>query len=151
MTYEELIRETGEKIGLEGFAPDDDGVCILASEIGEIAIMDCKGVRDMVLLNAVVTDVPPDAGAALMEALKANRGFWDTRGATLSIDPETRRFELTQYAELEALTPDWLVKIIESFAETLVETRETLEGAVSSGGSLEEAFEDLGFMEIIMG
>ncbi len=145
MTYEELIGETGRKIGLEGFAPDDDGVCMLVSEIGEIVIMNCKGVREMVLLNAVVTDVPPDAGAALLEALKANRGFWNTRGATLSIDSETNRFELTQYAELKDLTPDWFVKIIEYFAATLVEARERLDGAASSGGSLEEAVGELGF------
>ena len=43
MTYEELVAETGAEIGIEGFAPDADGVCVLASDIGEIVIMDCKG------------------------------------------------------------------------------------------------------------
>ena len=70
MTYEELIEETGAQIGIEGFAPDADGVCVLASEIGEITIMDCtEGLIEMVLLNAAVSDVPPDADAALLEAL----------------------------------------------------------------------------------
>ena len=89
MTYEELVAETGAEIGIEGFAPDADGVCVLASDIGEIMIMDCKGPREMVLLSAAVADVPPDADAALLEALKANRGFRDTNGATLSVDAET--------------------------------------------------------------
>jgi len=40
MTYEELIEETGAAIGIEGFAPDDDGVCMLVSDIGEIVIME---------------------------------------------------------------------------------------------------------------
>ena len=119
MTYEELIEETGAEIGIEGFTPDEEGVCILASDIGEIVIMDVKGPREMVLLNAVVCDVPPDAGAALMEALKTNRGFKDTKGATLSVDPETKRFELSQYAALEDLDPDRLVAMVEDFATTL--------------------------------
>lgn len=130
MTYEELIEETGAEIGIEGFSPDADGVCVLTSEIGEIVIMECKdSARELVLLNAAVCDVPPEANAALLEALKANSGFRDTKGATLSVDPETKRFELLQYAALEDLDPDKLVAIIEDFATTLVSVRERLEGA----------------------
>ena len=134
MTYEELIDETGALVGIEGFAPDDDGVCVLASDIGEIVIMDCKGPREMVLLNAAVTDVPPDADAALLEALKANRGFRDTNGATLSVDAETNRFELSQYALLEDLDPDSFVALIERFATTLVGLRGKLEAAEAGEG-----------------
>lgn len=129
MTYEELIEETGAEIGIAGFTPDADGVCVLASDIGEIVIMDCKGPREMVLLNAAVTDVPPDGKGALLEALKANRGFKDTKGAALSVDPETNRFELSRYAMLEDLDPDKFVAMVEDFATTLVDVRERLEGA----------------------
>ena len=62
MTYEELIEEAGAAIGIEGFAPDADGICMLVSDIGEIVIMNCKGTKEMVLLNAAVTDVPHNAG-----------------------------------------------------------------------------------------
>ena len=130
MTYEELIEETGAMIGIEGFTPDADGICVLASDIGEIVIMDCKDdPRGLVLLNAAVADVPPEAGAALLEALKANRGFRDTKGSTLSVDPETKRFELSRYAFLEGLDPDKFVAIIEDFATALVDVRARLEGA----------------------
>ena len=139
MTYEELIEETGAEIGIEGFTPDADGVCILASDIGEIVIMNCKeGAQELVLLNAVVCDVPPDAKAALLEALGANRGFKDTKGATLSVDPETRRFELSQYAALEDLDPDKFVAMVEDFATTLVRVREKLEGASISDVSADD-------------
>ena len=134
MTYEELIEETGAMIGIEGFAPDADGICVLASDIGEIVIMDCReDPRGLVLLNAAVTDVPPEAGAALLEALKANRGFRDTKGSTLSVDPETNRFELSRYAFLEGLDPDRFVAIIEDFATALVDVRAKIEGAQLSG------------------
>ena len=98
MTYEELIEEAGAAIGIEGFAPDADGICMLVSDIGEIVIMNCKGTKEMVLLNAAVTDVPHNAGATLLAALESNKGFKDTNGATLSVDPETHRFELSRYA-----------------------------------------------------
>ncbi len=144
MTYEELIEETGAEIGIEGFTPDGDGVCLLASDIGEIAIMDCKGSVETVLLTAAVTDVPPDAGAALLEALKANRGFKDTKGSTLSVDPETKRFELSQYAALEDLNPDKFIAIVEDFATALVEVRARLENASPSEVSTSEGLEKLG-------
>ena len=134
MTYEELIEETGAMIGIEGFTPDADGICVLASDIGEIVIMDCReDPRGLVFLNAAVTDVPPEAGAALLEALKANRGFRDTKGSTLSVDPETNRFELSRYAFLEGLDQDRFVAIIEDFATALVDVRAKIEGAQLSG------------------
>ena len=149
MTYEELMEETGAELGIEGFAPDADGVCVLASDIGEITIMDCKdGPAEMVLLNAAVTDVPPDADAALLEALKANRGFKGTKGSTLSVDPETKRFELSRYAPLEGLDPDKFVSMVEDFATALVELRERLEGAHLSGDPKEVA-ESLGMEDFI--
>ena len=134
MTYDKLIEETGAQIGIEGFAPDADGVCVIVSEIGEITIMDCtEGPVELVLLNAAVADVPPDAGAALSEALKANWCFKDTRGATLHIDSETNRFELSQHARLEDLDPDKLILIVEDFATALVDLRNRLDGEHLSG------------------
>jgi hypothetical protein len=144
MTYEELIEETGALIGIEGFAPDGDGVCVLASDIGEITIMDCReGPAEMVLLNAAVSDVPADADAALLEALKANRGFRGTKGSTLSVDPDTMRFELTRYAVLQDLDQEKLVSIVEDFATALVDVRRRLDGAQLSGDP-EEVAESLG-------
>ena len=134
MTYEELIAATAAKIGLEGFAPDDDGVCVLQSDVGEIAILSCTDPVDCVLLNASVADVPADANAAMLAALEANRGFRDTKGATLSVDAETNRFELSQYAQLEDLTPDSFVAMIERFATTLVNLREKIDTAQSRTG-----------------
>jgi hypothetical protein len=149
MTYEELIEEAGAEIGIEGFAPDEDGVCVIASDIGEIAVRGFKGPCEAVLLTASVTDVPADAGAALLEALKANRGFKDTKGATLSVDPETRRFELLQYAFLEDLDPDKFVAMVEDFATTLVNVRERLEGASLAGAATPEDLGGLGLGEFI--
>ena len=134
MTYGELIGATAAKIGLEGFAPDEDGVCVLESDIGEIVILDCKEPVECVLLNAAVTEVPAEADETLLAALKANKGFKDTKGATLSVDTETNRFELSQYAFLEDLDDDSFVAMIERFAGSLVGLREKLEAAQAQAG-----------------
>ena len=145
MTYEELIAATAAKIGLEGFGPDEDGVCVLESDIGEIVILNCKEPVECVLLNAAVTEVPAEADAALLAALEANKGFKDTKGATLSVDAETNRFELSQYAFLENLEPDAFVAMIERFAASLVGLREKIEtaqaqtGEGGGSGALDEA------------
>jgi hypothetical protein len=141
MTFEELIDETGSLIGIEGFAPNEDGLCVIASEIGEISIIQCKNPMETVLLNAPITEVPAAADAALLAALEANKGFRDTKGATLSVDAETNRFELSQYALLDDLDPDSLVAMIEDFATTLVGLRDKLNAAQSQadgdGGAAE--------------
>ena len=117
------------KIGLEGFAPDDDGVCVLQSDVGEIAILNCTEPLDCVLLNASVADVPAATDAALLAALKANNGFLDMHGATLTVDAETNRFELSQYAFLADLDADSFGAMIERFAASLVDMRKKIEGA----------------------
>ena len=44
------------------------------------------------------------------------------------MDPETKRFELSQYAALEDLDPDRLVAMVEDFATTLTTVRGKLNG-----------------------
>jgi hypothetical protein len=142
MTYEELVKATGVLVGIEGFAPDEDGVCYLVSDIGEIAIIQCREPVECVVLNAPVMVVPDGASATMLAALEANKGFRETKGATLSVDTETNRFELSQYALLEDLSAESFVAMIEDFATTLVNLREKLEAAQSQSGggeALEEA------------
>ena len=79
-----------------------------------------------------------------MEALKANRGFRDTKGATLSVDPETKRFELSQYAALEDLDPDRLVAMVEDFATTLTTVRGKLNGISQAKWDMRRMLGDLG-------
>ena len=53
----------------------------------------------------------------------------DMHGATLAVDAETNRFELSQYAFLADLDADSFVAMIESFAASLVDMRKKIEGA----------------------
>ena len=61
--------------------------------------------------------------------MKSNNGFIDMHGATLTVDAETNRFELSQYAFLADLDADSFVAMIERFAASLVDMRKKIEGA----------------------
>ena len=53
----------------------------------------------------------------------------DMHGATLAVDAETNRYELSQYAFLADLDADSFVAMIERFAASLVDMRKKIEGA----------------------
>ncbi len=131
MTFKELILATGALLGLEDFQPDEEGCCTLESEEGAITIAYFPEAYEMILLRAVVGEVPAEAsGMALHRALEANCGLRETGGATLSVNPDTGCFELARFFLLEMLEPKTLLAFIEDFAATLVGVR----GRLLEGG-----------------
>ena len=141
MTFQELIQATGALLGLEGFQPDEDGFCTLESEEGAITIAYIPDAYEMILVRAVVGEVPAEAsGTVLHRALEANSGLRETDEATLSVNPDTGCFELARFLPLEGQEPKALLEVIEGFAATLVEVRgRLLEGGEAEPGESEEA------------
>jgi hypothetical protein len=124
MTFEELMQGTGELLGLDDFAPDEDGFCTLESEDGAIDIGFVPEAHGLVLMHAIVKKVPEEkSGAAIRRALEANCGLRKTGQATLSFNPETGCIELARFFALELLDPEGLVSLAEAFAATLLEMR----------------------------
>lgn len=118
--YAKLIAETGALLGIEGFEPDAEGVCVLESEEAAITIMFCPEADDAVLLTAKFMDAPPDEDGALMAALEANHRFAKTAGATISIDHDDGSLHLSESLPLAILTPESLVARLESFSSVLL-------------------------------
>ena len=148
MTFQELIKATGEQLGLEELVPDEDGFCSLESEDGAIDIAFISEEHNLVLLHAVVGEVSAESSeAVILKALEANCGFKKTGGATLSINPETGCFELARYFALELLEPATLLAHLESFALSLLEVRGMLqEGKAEDAESRkEDAVDDASF------
>ncbi len=124
MTFQELMKGTGELLGLEDFAPDADGFCTLESEDGAIDIGFVPEAHGLVLLHAIVMKEPEEkSGAALRRALEINCGLRKTGQATLSVNPDTGCIELARFFALELLDPEGLVSLAGSFAATLLEMR----------------------------
>ena len=134
MTFRELILATGALLGLEEFQPDEEGFCTLESEDGAITIAYIPEAYEMILVRAVVGEVPAEAsGTVLHRALEANSGLRETDEATLSVNPDTGCFELARFLPLEGQEPKALLEVIEGFAATLVEVR----GRLLEGGEAE--------------
>ena len=121
--FNDLMAEFGKILGIEGFAPDAEGVCILQSEEAEIRIIHCPEADDTLLLSAVVMSLPKDGGRSLLAALGANHRFLATGGATASMDPESEELVLSQYLPLAVLAPRSLVALVEKFSSALIALR----------------------------
>ena len=140
MTFQELIQGTGELLGLEEFAPDEEGFCTLESEDGAIDIAYISDEYNLILLHAVVGEVPAEySEEVILKALEANCGFKKTGGATLSINSETGCFELARFFSLELMEPATFLELLERFAFSLVEVRRMLiEGEAEDAESRKE-------------
>ena len=139
-TFAELIGETGRLLGIDGLEPDAEGVCIIASEEAEILVIDCTDEADAVLLTATLMPIPPDPRKAAVACLKANHGFRATRGATISLDQDTRNLVLSRYLPFHALGPESLVAAIEEFSSALLSLRPVI--GDSATASFPEAREE---------
>ena len=117
MTFDELVRAAGEKLGVELVTYDGmtqvtiDDMAISVSEIAEL---------DSVVLNGALGEPPPQGLAALYRAmLEANYGFAGTAGATLSVNPANGELTLTRLAPLALLDADGFLALLESFVNVL--------------------------------
>ena len=121
--FDDLMAGVGDILGIEGYEPDAEGVCILESEEAEIRIIHCPEADEMLLLMATVMPAPPDGGRTLLAALDANHRFKGTRGATVSLDPESGELVLSHYLPVDVLTPRSFVAMLEAFSSALVSIR----------------------------
>ena len=121
--FDDLMAEVGDILGIEGYKPDAEGVCVLESEEAEIRIIHCPEADEMVLVMATVMPLPPDGGRSLLAALDANHRFKGTRGSTVSLDPESDELVLSQYLPVDILTPRSFVALLEAFSSALIALR----------------------------
>ena len=150
--FNDLMAGVGDILGIEGYTPDAEGVCILESEEAEIRIIHCPEADEMLLLMATVMPAPPDGGRMLLAALDANHRFKGTRGATVSLDPESGELVLSHYLPVDILTPRSFVAMLEAFSSALMAIRsiDAGETAPSPGadGETDAGSEDAETVEI---
>ncbi len=125
-TFAEIIAETGNLLGIDGFEPDAEGVCVIASEEAEVSLLYCPDAGDMVLVTAKLMDLPSDDGNVLVAALEANHRLEATNGATISLDEEENSLVLSMYLPLDLLTAEALVSRLEAFMAAFFSMKEKL-------------------------
>lgn len=112
MTYEELINGIGGLLKLENFIPNDEGVCELISEEIKVVIRHSPE-TGMVLISTIFTELFEEDGPFVYrKLLSSNHFFYETKGATISVDENTGLVYLAQYFLLSTLEPQHLLDCI---------------------------------------
>ena len=130
--FNDLMAGVGDILGIEGYEPDAEGVCVLESEEADIRIIHCPEADGMLLITATVMQTPQDGGRTLLAALDANHRFKGTRGATVSLDAESDELVLSHYLPVDILTPRSFVAMLEAFSSALMSIRALDAGAMAT-------------------
>jgi len=129
-----IVKALGDRLGLEGLELDEDDSCTL--RFGEALEVTMQLDDDAFVLSAEVGVAPAPAEPAMLEALLEANLFWSgTGGATLSMDPSSRRVFLHERCLASALAPDRLETMLERF----VNAAESWAAKVSEGGTGQDA------------
>ena len=119
MEYRELIADFAAKVGLEDFAPNEEGVCQLIDENMVITIQDCEEIG-LILITAPMAKLPVRTASALLRRLLAANFLYEkTLGATIALDEKSGMLYLTRYDALGQLDGEGLKARLESFATVL--------------------------------
>lgn len=116
MTYDQLIKEFAANLNMEGFEPDEDGVCQLIGDDTVITIQNCDEVG-CVLVTSPVAELPVDASPELLRKLLGGGYLYEkTRGNSMSLDEENNIVVLSFYNYLKDLDTDNFVRRLENLA-----------------------------------
>lgn len=119
--FKELMADTAAVLGLDGLEPDENGICEFISEEARIAVMWCPDAGDSVLVTAKVAEAV--SGDSLLTALKANHRFAETKGATVSIDPDDGAFTLSVHRPVASLDGEKMTRLLEDFMSAILSLR----------------------------
>jgi len=120
MQYDKLLKAFGEKLGGVELRPDDNGCVVLDADGMPLTIMNLDEVRQVALTGEVGEPPPAEKLERLYRALLiANHNLGGTRGATLSINPETGKVSLCRLISLELTDADSLFAEVENFVNVL--------------------------------
>ncbi len=117
MTFDELMVETGRKLGIE--LVTHDGMTQLTVDDMDVSILELVELESIVL-SGVIGEPPPQGLEPLYRAmLEANYSFAGTAGATLAVNPENGVLTLTRLVPSVRLDADALVSVLEGFVNVL--------------------------------
>lgn len=122
--YETLLREFGAALGQPGLAPDEDGLCALSVDDGEVTLFIQLRDEDTVLVFAEVGLLPNDRAARTL--LAANLFGRDTGGGALGLAEETGLVVYSRAEPLRGLDYAHFAATVELFLDLLGHWRRVL-------------------------
>lgn len=120
MELNEFLVDFGKIVGVPDLRVDEDEHCALS--VDEMVVhLQADKLHDALLIHGEVSELPSECGEGFFRALlEMNYLFSGTRGATLSLKPESDMLELAillpgfTYCSMEKM-----LKILESFVNSL--------------------------------
>ena len=126
MDFTELMRAFGEKVGLEGLAPDGDGFCRIEIDGMSVSFMN-HFESDTVVTWAEVSEPPADGVTELYRVLMESMFMGQaTGGAAFSIEPESGKIFLHRVDSLKAADVDSFCAMLEKFVNVLEKWRQLI-------------------------
>ncbi len=111
-----LIEELGNELGLPGMKLDDEGVCVINTADGLDVVLNYVDDDDMLIVYSLLGSIPDDRQEEMCATiLKANFGWPQTRGSTLSVSRKGRQVVLQTYARCDLLDLPTTVAMLEHF------------------------------------
>ena len=136
MTFELLMRDLGERLGLEEFQAVD-GSAHLISENGTVTFLEVPE-TECVLMTAFLGKLPADDSSQLLRAMMcANFLFRGTRGGTLGLDESTGEFTVVRFDRLELLDGASYLERVHDFVAVMIKWREAVAGFIHGEDQVE--------------
>jgi len=163
MTYDDLLKDFGEKLGGGvDLTPDDAGAVGLDIDGMALTIIGLEEVGQVVLSGVIGEPPPADRMERLYKAmLEANHNFAGTAGATMSINPGDGKVSLCKALPLALTDGESFFPEVERFVNTLETWRKIiedfrgaeLETSAEAKGDVPEAVSEMtggfgGFMQV---
>lgn len=126
---EGVLADFGAAIGIPDLRLDEDRRCNLMVDDVAVSFELGRGDESLYIYSRLGPTPDGDVDALLTALLHANYSFEDTRGSTLSIDPQTGAIVLTREERLEFLR----LGTFESVVETFVDVAERWMHRIQSG------------------
>ena len=124
MIFRDLIRDLSERLGLaEAIAVDKEDRFSFEVDGTDVMVQGMDESSSLAMLADVGSPPPERLEALYLELLKANHLLKGTKGAVLSVDPETLAVTLCRILPLGELTAEGLEGEIGRFVSVLLDWR----------------------------
>lgn len=132
MDINHVLAELGNRVGLDGLALDDRGLCRLVFDQHLIVDLEADPDGHTVHLHGIVAPLPPEGREALYEQLlDANLADSSTGGAHFALDRQRGEILLERALDMDRHDYQDLVNVLESLVNHLESWQERLQQPAS--------------------
>lgn len=127
MELNELMKAFGDKVGIAGLEPTDEGVYLLSFDDMSVGFKEDIATKSLIIASSFAAK-PGEGSDRLAEILLgANHLFVATDGNTIAFDPNEKNYVLQRREPLAMLDIESFMGIAESFVNSLEQYKKLVE------------------------